>query len=366
MGLMEVYFSTAGRIDRSTYWLKGVLLLNVIWVVIWIAIITALVSTDIRGGGARTSLLDDILWDPGDFILLILFGVMLLAIYCWNNFAVSVKRLHDRDKSAWWLVLWWGCRRYRQRGHLWHSRDTRRHLDVHRTGLSGRNSRAKQLRPLLIRRKPSARATARIPSPADSPRAANRLSAETGGLAPTVRACWRETCTANSLPTRADWRIPAVHARRGTTRAANRPPTKAAGVPRRKAHAAGSLRTATAGRVANLQASENLSVLRRVHHVRCDQVPLLRLGYAHSARARGPESGDCAAWNSHAANSPDRACRAAGPANCCRNQRGVLHETLSELRQPDRKGCPRMWLLRRGYLTTVKITDGISVANMRR
>lgn len=104
---MGLYFSTTGRIDRSTYWLKGVLLLNVIWGVIWIAIITALVSTDIRGGRARTSLMDDILWDPEDFLLLILFGVMLLAIYCWNNFAVAVKRLHDRDKSAWWLVLWW-------------------------------------------------------------------------------------------------------------------------------------------------------------------------------------------------------------------------------------------------------------------
>ena len=30
-----------------------------------------------------------------------------MAIYWWNNFAVTVKRLHDRDKSAWWLVLWW-------------------------------------------------------------------------------------------------------------------------------------------------------------------------------------------------------------------------------------------------------------------
>ena len=32
MELMELYFSTSGRINRSTFWLKGVLLLNVIWV----------------------------------------------------------------------------------------------------------------------------------------------------------------------------------------------------------------------------------------------------------------------------------------------------------------------------------------------
>ena len=107
MGLMHLYFNPSGRINRSTFWLKGILLLHLIWGVIFIAILVMLLSTDIRGGWASTSLLDAILWDPEDYIMLILLGVILVAVYWWNNFAVTVKRLHDRNKSAWWLVLWW-------------------------------------------------------------------------------------------------------------------------------------------------------------------------------------------------------------------------------------------------------------------
>ena len=107
MSLMHLYFNPTGRIDRSTYWLRGILLLHVIWGAIFIAVIVMLLSTDIRGGWASTSLLDAVLWDPEDYIMLILLGVILVAVYCWNNFAVTVKRLHDRNKSAWWLVLWW-------------------------------------------------------------------------------------------------------------------------------------------------------------------------------------------------------------------------------------------------------------------
>ena len=105
MNLLEMYFSPSGRINRSTYWQQGILLLNVIWgLSVAVVIVIALVSTDTN----VDRLLDDILFrDPGNFILLIFFIVILVAIYWWNNFAVAVKRLHDRDKSAWWLVLWW-------------------------------------------------------------------------------------------------------------------------------------------------------------------------------------------------------------------------------------------------------------------
>ena len=104
MNLIDTYFSPSGRINRSTYWQQGILLLNVIWgLSVAVVIVIALVSTDTN----VDRLLDDILWDPGNFILLIFFIVILVAIYWWNNFAVAVKRLHDRDKSAWWLVLWW-------------------------------------------------------------------------------------------------------------------------------------------------------------------------------------------------------------------------------------------------------------------
>ena len=104
MNLLEMYFNPSGRINRSTYWQQGILLLNVIWgLSVAVVIVIALVSI----GTNVDRLLDDILWDPGNYILLIFFIVILVAIYWWNNFAIAVKRLHDRDKSAWWLVLWW-------------------------------------------------------------------------------------------------------------------------------------------------------------------------------------------------------------------------------------------------------------------
>ena len=91
MGLGHLYFNPTGRINRSTYWLKGILLLNAIWVVIMIVIAFALLSS----GG-----------DIESIALLIVVGVSLVLIYLWNGFAVMVKRLHDRDKSAWWILLW--------------------------------------------------------------------------------------------------------------------------------------------------------------------------------------------------------------------------------------------------------------------
>ncbi len=101
MGLMDLYFNPTGRINRSTYWLKGVLLLNAIWFVIW-AVFLYLLLGDLE--------LDDLL-DIGYLLELVtqfaIFFLLFYAIYWWNGFSVVVKRLHDRDKSAWWVVIWW-------------------------------------------------------------------------------------------------------------------------------------------------------------------------------------------------------------------------------------------------------------------
>jgi uncharacterized membrane protein YhaH (DUF805 family) len=32
--------------------------------------------------------------------------LVLFLPVCWMHFAVAAKRLHDLDKSAWWLVPW--------------------------------------------------------------------------------------------------------------------------------------------------------------------------------------------------------------------------------------------------------------------
>ncbi len=80
MTLGELYLSIDGRISRSTLWLKyfvPILIIDVI-IAIWAAA------------------------DPttGNIVSLIV-GLILI----WPGIAVTVKRWHDRDKSAWWLLL---------------------------------------------------------------------------------------------------------------------------------------------------------------------------------------------------------------------------------------------------------------------
>lgn len=92
MTLVELYFIPSGRIDRSTFWLYGVLLLQGIWFGIsLVAFILALIIGSII------------------FVFGIGFGLLMFVltpIYLWNTYAIAVKRLHDRDRSAWWILLW--------------------------------------------------------------------------------------------------------------------------------------------------------------------------------------------------------------------------------------------------------------------
>ncbi|MEN9543943.1 MAG: hypothetical protein RLZZ598_776 [Pseudomonadota bacterium] len=76
----QILFSFQGRIPRKTYWLWGVgaLLLVTIFCFILLGIL-----------GVK------------DLTMQYLVNVLLL----WPSLAVSVKRWHDRDKSAWWLLI---------------------------------------------------------------------------------------------------------------------------------------------------------------------------------------------------------------------------------------------------------------------
>ena len=110
MNLLEMYFSPSGRINRSTFWLQGVLLLNVIWVVVWFIwaemtgltdLLLAIIEFDFSGITYVIDRMEDNLF--GLFVLPMIF----LGIWWWNNFVITAKRLHDRDKSAGWIALWW-------------------------------------------------------------------------------------------------------------------------------------------------------------------------------------------------------------------------------------------------------------------
>lgn len=111
MNLLDLYFNPSGRINRSTFWLKGWLLLGVIWAVVWVIWITwvgAYVLQLLTDPGALMEFIGNLLSNPGGaFIKFVLIPLAFIGVSNWNTYSVAVKRLHDRGKSAWWLLLWW-------------------------------------------------------------------------------------------------------------------------------------------------------------------------------------------------------------------------------------------------------------------
>jgi uncharacterized membrane protein YhaH (DUF805 family) len=93
MSMSQLLFSFSGRLNRKPYWLTTLAIIAVVFVVLILLIAVA-------GTGFMT----------GDFSGL---GVLLIIIVLayipllWVGLAISAKRLHDRNKSAWWLVLFY-------------------------------------------------------------------------------------------------------------------------------------------------------------------------------------------------------------------------------------------------------------------
>ena len=76
----QFYFSFRGRVNRSAYWLKWTL--------------PAFVGL-ILGG---------ILFTVDAFVANVL-GLIWYVLWTWTGWAVVVKRYHDRNKSAWWILI---------------------------------------------------------------------------------------------------------------------------------------------------------------------------------------------------------------------------------------------------------------------
>lgn len=94
MPMSQLLFSFSGRLNRKPYWLTTLAMVAVILVVVILIFAlaggAALATGDMSGLGVA-------------FILLLIIYIPLL----WVGIALGVKRLHDRNKSGWWLVLFW-------------------------------------------------------------------------------------------------------------------------------------------------------------------------------------------------------------------------------------------------------------------
>jgi uncharacterized membrane protein YhaH (DUF805 family) len=110
MGVLHLFFGFSGRINRGKYWLTLVL-----WVLIWIIAVPVILLAALAILGVNVT--DGSLPSPedaGKFVKMIadyavlLIVVVAFSILSWiSGFAIGVKRLHDRGRSGWWILLFY-------------------------------------------------------------------------------------------------------------------------------------------------------------------------------------------------------------------------------------------------------------------
>ena len=93
MPMSQLLFSFSGRLNRKPYWLTTLVIFLIVIVLVTLAFV-------LGGAGLMT----------GDFsglgILLVILAIAYIPVL-WIGLALGTKRLHDRNKSGWWLLLFW-------------------------------------------------------------------------------------------------------------------------------------------------------------------------------------------------------------------------------------------------------------------
>lgn len=86
------FFSVHGRSGRSYYWVSNILLSIAIMVLYLIFLLIGLVIGFTASGAAVT-------------IYAIICGVIIFILLIWPYIAINGKRIHDRNKSAWLILI---------------------------------------------------------------------------------------------------------------------------------------------------------------------------------------------------------------------------------------------------------------------
>jgi uncharacterized membrane protein YhaH (DUF805 family) len=89
MSMMQLLFSFQGRLNRKPYW-TIVITVTVVFILLLLLALAAL-----REYGLE--------FLPVTIAILVLLYIPLI----WIGLALGAKRLHDRDKSAWWLLVFY-------------------------------------------------------------------------------------------------------------------------------------------------------------------------------------------------------------------------------------------------------------------
>jgi uncharacterized membrane protein YhaH (DUF805 family) len=89
MSMTQLLFSFQGRLNRKPYWMTAIATVVIVILLLLIALIM-IREHEFAFAGLMFALL-----------------VILYIPLVWIGLAIGAKRLHDRDKSAWWLLLFY-------------------------------------------------------------------------------------------------------------------------------------------------------------------------------------------------------------------------------------------------------------------
>ena len=87
MPLTQLLFSFRGCLNRKPYWMTVIVTMAIILLLLLLALI----------------MIREQRFECAAFTVIIL--LILYIPLIWIGLAIGAKRLHDRDKSAWWLLV---------------------------------------------------------------------------------------------------------------------------------------------------------------------------------------------------------------------------------------------------------------------
>ncbi len=89
--MLAFFFSPSGRFGRAQWWLAQLVILAIV-------IIAIVILVSILPGKTDQA--------PSADVLLLSIGlVIVFLMLMWIGFCITVKRYHDRGKSAWWYLI---------------------------------------------------------------------------------------------------------------------------------------------------------------------------------------------------------------------------------------------------------------------
>lgn len=91
-----MFFSFRGRLNRKPYWLRSLAL-----IAIFLVGVTALFSLF----GIGVAAMQDPLAVLGDLGIALVLVLVLYVVLLVAAISLTVRRLHDRDKSGWWVLV---------------------------------------------------------------------------------------------------------------------------------------------------------------------------------------------------------------------------------------------------------------------